>query len=270
MAMRITPALFCISLIFSVSAAAQADPATDYLTARDHYIDEFKAQPSGDTSDRRMALALGDLGHRLNALIPPWHAPGFSAPGRLSLTYLRHDAYEFGVLDGLAYRNDHTTVVVTTPALLRHWIADHNRWWEGSALIPHRFDAAIRSVWFWTFALGSDSGAFFFGEVPVEIAGGKGVVLLAARTQGGPIERPEYLFTVVRRGTRVFVASQNLAVNIAQQRDCARQLEANSSDRRATQHADRDFRACFAPYLKAHPQYSAVLRQAQSLVDLLH
>jgi hypothetical protein len=34
--------------------------------------------------------------------------------------------------------------------------------------------------------------------------------------------------------------------------------------------ADREYRACFAQHLMEQPNYTAVQRQAQALVDLLH
>jgi hypothetical protein len=261
-----------VILAVSFTALADAgDRTAAYLAARDRYIAEFKARPADDPSDKRMDRAFADLEGQLKTIIAPWHAPGFPAEGRINLSTLDHQDMGFGALDGLRYETKETAVIVTTPVLVRNWIADHNRWWSGSDDIPQPVGAAIRSEQFWTYAEFDDSAKFFFGEVPVKIPGGTGVVLLAVDTQTGiPNEGPRYILVAVLRDDRIFVASQKLETTVPQQPVCERQLEEASSYPNTAKHADRDFQACFAPHLHEQPRYGAIRKQAQALVDLLH
>ena len=109
----------------------------------------------------------------------------------------------------------------------------------------------------------------FFGEVPVKIPGGTGAAQLAADTQTGYLdEGPKYLFVVVvLRNDGAFVASQPLATDISRQPICERLLR---TDHNTGEQAARDFQACFAPHLHEQPQYDALEKQAQALVNLLH
>ncbi len=273
-AVRFGAAFLCFHLVFSAAGATDLSPSspTDtYIKTRDGYIADFRAHPAAGASDKRMDRALGDLESRLNAVIPTWHAPGFPPEGKINLNGMDDNEIGLSVLNGLDYHAGDTDVVVTTAELLRHWIADHNRWWRGSDAIPLPLGKALRSEPFWTYALDTDSGAFLFGEIPVGLHGGTGVVLLAVRTQTGILETgPEYLFAAVLRGDRAFVASQKLLARIPKEPECQHRLRQASFDRDAVKRADRDFRACFAPYLHQQPQYESIVRQAQSLVDLLH
>lgn len=254
----------CIVAFFTV--AAFGDPTTDYLTARDRYIAEFNAHPSEDAAYKRAeAAAISDLDSKIKQVIPPWHPeiPFFGSG--INLTTFQRDM-GFGTLDGLLHIENRTEIIITTPALARHWITDHNKWWSGSDDIPQPIEAAIRTGQFWTYAFDGDSGTFFFGGVPVKISSGTGVVFLAVPTQTGiPDDGPNQLLAVVLRDDRVFIARQPLATSLPQQNICKQLLWKPGTDEQRA----NDFQVCFAPYLHEQPRYDAIRKQAQALVDQL-
>jgi hypothetical protein len=254
----------CIVAFFTV--AAFGDPTTDYLAARDRYIAEFNAHPSEDAAYKRAeAAAISDLDSKIKQVIPPWHPEIPFFGGGINLTIL-HQELGFGTLDGLLYTWNGAEVLITTPALARHWIADHNRGASGADVIPQPIEAAIRTGQFWTYAFYGDSGTFFFGEVPVKIPRGTGVVFLAVPTQTGiPDDGPNQLLAVVLRDDRVFIARQPLGTSIPQQNVCKQLLWKPGTD----EQTDHDFQVCFAPYLHEQPKYDAIRKQAQALVDQL-
>jgi hypothetical protein len=263
--MRFNPILLC-SLLLLLSAASQADPTAAYLAARDRYIAKFDAHPTDDVSYMRSErAAVDDLERQTKKIIPPWRSPAFPANGRINITVLHHEL-GFGTLDGLLYDADGTKVIITTPALLQHWITDHNGWWSDSDNIPKSIEAAIRSEQFWTYAFGDDSGTFFFGEIPVKISSGKGVVLLATSTQTGiPDDGPKELLAAVLQDNRVVIARQDLATKIPQRTACRQVLWKPGRG----EQTNREFQACFAPYLHEQPNYDAIRKQVQALADLL-
>lgn len=234
-----------------------APGATDaYLAARDRYIAQFKAHPpADDPSDTREVRALADIDRRLLALIPAWHGPGFTDDDRTTTSILHQDL-GFGTLDGRAYGARGTEVILTTPALLQRWIADHKDRGDASLNVPQAMDAAIRSSQFWTFAYGDDNGWVMFGDVPVTVSGAMATAQLATDTDSGTdIGGPKYLLVTVQRGDRFFVARQQLRTSIVPQPECE---------------GARALQPCYAQYLPQQPQWDAVKAQAQALADLLH
>jgi len=274
---KLIPQIAAFVFLVGLTSGTQSAPAGDtaaYLAARDRYIGEYKSRPEYSPTDQPLV----DLEHRLKAIIPPWQAPGFPAEGRINLDTLQQDL-GFGNLDGLRYEAGGTEVIVTTPALARNWMADHN----GGSDIAQPLKAAIRSDELMGSVRVPDEGWFYFGEVPVKISGGTGAVLLATDTDSGFVDDghgngsgPKYLLATVLRDDRVFVARQKLAINVSYQPTCGNQYRKESASHNApqiqvpTEQAVSDFRACFAPHLHEQPKYDAIQKQAQALVDLLH
>ncbi len=282
----------CFFVIFPACLAAPPSPTDAYLAARDRYIAEFGAQPPSGAADKREDAAFADLEHRLRAIIPPWHAPGFPTEARINLSGTDDNEMGLSVLNGLNYEHNGTQVVVTTPALLRRWIPDHNKWWGGEDIIPLPVQAALRSDPFWTYVMFDDSAAQLYGEVPVTIPDGNGVVMLAAYAQIDVGDAgPGYMVAAVWRGEQVFVARQKLTVGTRALAVCDKPLRealaesevdlkgyfaSKETDAALFQrHVDleelgnRDYRACFAAHISEQPNYAAIRKQAQALVDLL-
>ncbi len=291
--MRLTPALLCFSVFFS--AALTAEPASlpvpaavssatnTYISARDRYLAEFKAHPTAGDADKREDRALADLDRLLKLAVPGWTAPGFAGPGQITLTTLDHDDEGYGVLDGLSYASGDATVIVTTKPLLTHWIADHRNWWKDEKNISPSMIAAFRSEAFYTQAISPDAAAFLHGLVLVRAPVGAdlAVVELAAFAQDLVMDGgPDRLLAVVMRGDRIFIAQEPLKEKLAPGPFCKKELDqalahakaVKDSDRADAieEQADRDYRSCFAQRLREQPNYGAVQKQSQALVDLLH
>ncbi len=249
-------ALLLLAIAGALPAAGAPGDSAAYLAARDRYIAQFKARPpKDDPSDTREGRALDDLERRMKAIIPPWQAPGFAAQGKLNLSILHQDL-GFGTLDGLAYGARATEVIVTTPALLQHWLEGRKNSGAPSLDVPQTIDGAIHASQFWTFAFGDDNGWLIFGAVPVQAAAGTVTAQLAVDTDSGVThEGPKYILVTAQRDDRVFVARQALRTRIAPQPLCERA---------------RSFEACYAQYLQQQPQWPAIRDQAQALADLLH
>lgn len=295
--MRSTTALLCFSLILSAASAAvpaPLSPTDTYISARNRYIADFATHPTRDAADKRMDRALADLESQLTKIIPAWRVPGFPALGKINLGSLERDI-DFGRLDGLEYRAGDTDIVVTTPALLHHWMVDHDKWWEGSDNIGQPFEAGIRTEAFWTYALFGDAHAYFYGEVPVTRPNGinaaEARIFFFTNGEANGAD-PDTLAVFVMQQGRSFVAQQKLKPATHAIAGCQTALKQTTAKSEAAYQAyrasglkdtqrfdesvkleaqaDHDYRACFAQHLREQPNYAAIQKQAQALVDLLH
>ena len=106
------------AFVLCTPGSALSDNTAAYLAARDRYIVEYKSRPADSPMDHPLA----DLDRRLKRIIPSWRSSGFPAEGRINLCCLQQDL-GFGMLDGLRYQAKGTEVIVTTPTLIRDWIA---------------------------------------------------------------------------------------------------------------------------------------------------
>lgn len=271
----------CFSLLFP--AAWAADPAppspTDtYITARDRYIAEFKNLPDRGSHDKRAVQALADVERLLRAAVSAWTAPGFPATGEISLNCMDDNAMGFSVLDGLVYRADDTSVVVTNRALLMNAVPGHNRGYGSK--VPLSIPAAFGDENFWTFAVGCDAGASLHKMMVVKAPEGADSVTVALAGFHNGLDydaTPDQLVAAVVRGDRVFVARENLKVVLAPAPHCWKKLiyleehsEVQKDDPRAWDRELGKYRTCFDRHLRKQPAYAAVQEQAQALVDLLH
>src|SRR5262245_39433252 len=125
-----------VALLVSISAAAWAASLEEsYFAARDGYIDKLKPpEPNVDVDDnmrKQEEVARGDLENQLRQIIGTSDIKGFSAQGKSNLDTLFKGDAGFGLLDGLVYSSadEKTHIIVTTEALLDHWLRDHKDWW---------------------------------------------------------------------------------------------------------------------------------------------
>jgi hypothetical protein len=288
--MRITPSLLCFFLLFSVAPAADWAPtpapaaapsAIDtYISARDRAISALSTDPPGDAKANDTALA--DLERKLRPLIPAWTSPGFG-DGTITLVTLLKDDIGFGQLDGFEYQSRETKVVVTTKPFLTRWMADHKKWWDDQPNIPASTTAAFRTDAFYTQAIGAEDTVYLHGLVLVQRPADADLAVaeLAAFSGDTPMDRgPDRLVAVVMRGETIFIAREPLKEKLAPVPFCQKamqQMLARAKAEKDTkksdaleEQADREYRACFAQRLREQPNYAAIQKQAQALVDLLH
>ena len=304
--MRFSPAIICFSVLFSAAAAAPpaltSSPTDTYISTRDRYLADFKAHPTQGDADKREARALADLERLLRIAVPAWTAPGFPAAGKINLNALDDNEMGLSVLNGLVYSAGDTAVIVTNRALLMGWLAERHNAAKGAAKFLVAIPAAFRSEDFWTFARFDDAAAQFYGMVLVKAPPGGDMAMaeLALFAQDLAMDAdPDALLVAVVRGDRVFVAKQTFAVKWAKPAICKRALDqtlaksaaalkdyqdslkANPDAKvkdatRFNDHialddkADREYRGCFAQHLPEQPNYAALQKQAQALVDRLH
>jgi hypothetical protein len=285
-----------VALLVSLSAAA-ASLEESYFAARNGYIEKFKAaEPNDDRVSKEEELARGDLQDQLRRIVGTSEIKGFSAPARSNLDTLFKDEMGFGQLDGLVYSSadDKTHIVVTTDALLAHWLREHKDWWGPTVSnVPQDVDAALKSEAFYTQALKSDAAVSEYAELPItKPAQAKfAFAMLAARSQDvGPRTPNELIVSVVKDG-RVFVVTARANAKVDPMPGCQRiwrdasrnaakahqaYVASGLKDDKLLEQSTRieeegfaAFRRCFAQQAKARSFVAVLTRQAQELIDRL-
>lgn len=282
--MRITPSILCFFLLFSAAPGADpvpSSPTDTYISARDQAAAKVCAIKETKAQDQALDHALPELGRLMAAAVPAWQ--GAHAKGTFTIAALCRGDIDVGRLDGWEYEAGDTTVNVTSVPLLKRWLIDHRNWWPGKKNVPTSMTAAFRSEAFYTQALSTDAAAYLHGLVLVKAPVGTEVAVaeLAGFAQDYVMDAgPDRLLVVVVRGERVFIANQKLAVATTPVPYCQKAMQLalahakTEKDSKKSETledaADRDYRACFAQRLREQPNYAAIQKQAQALVDLLN
>jgi hypothetical protein len=289
-----------VALLVSISAAAGAASLEEnYFAARDGYIEKLKpGEPNVDVDDsvrKQEELARGDLENQLRQIIGTSDIKGFSAPGKSNLDTLFKGDAGFGLLDGLVYSSadEKTHIIVTTEALLDHWLREHKDWWGPTvANVPQDVDAALKSEAFYTQALATDAAISKYAEIPVASPQAKhAFAMLAARSQDfGPRTPDELIVSVVKDG-RLYVVTTPANAKVDPipaclrvwrdaSRNAAKAHEAYvasgmkddklfDQSTRIEEEGDAAFHRCFAQQAKGRSFVAALSRQAQALIDTL-
>jgi hypothetical protein len=189
------PLLFALLLFAPLSplaAAHAASPEETYFAARDAFAAKFTALGEAGNIDEEMVedhqRARDELGKLLRPIVGPVAIRGFLPEGRTNLDSLFKGDEGFGLLDGMLYSSadDKTHVVVTTDALLAHWLVEHKDWWGPKvANVPQEVAAALRSEAFYTQALLTDAAITKYVEIAVARPAGAAFAfaMLVARAQ---------------------------------------------------------------------------------------
>lgn len=297
---RASVVFLCFSVIFSAATASVPDSAGTYLAARDRYIAAFKDLPDKDQTSERAVRARDEVEGLLQMAVPGWYGPGISSFSHMNLSCMDDNEMGFSVLDGRVYGTGKASVIVTNRALLMRWLAHRRDQYKDN--VPVAIPAAFRADDFWTFSVGCDAAAQLRGTVPVTVPAGTeiAVAALGLFAQDVASDRDaDTLLVAVVRGDRVFVAQEKLAAMLVRPAICKQALDQTLAKSAAAlkdyqeslkgkppgiakdtsrfkdhialeAKADRDYRSCFASHLREQPNYAAVQRQAQALVELLH
>jgi hypothetical protein len=286
-------------LVLAPLAATAASPEEAYLAARDQFVAKFTAVGNAGNLDEEDVenhqRARDELGRLLQPIIGRVAIKGFEARPRINLDSLFKGDQGFGLLDGLLYSSadDKTHIIVTTDALLAHWLKEHKDWWGPKvANVPQDVDAALKSEAFYTQALMTDAAIVKFLELPLARPAKATIALamLVARSQDGP-GTPDELIVSVVQGGRVFVVSapantkinpmpsceeirnafQQRATGLREARAASEPDGENRSERaeRIEREGDDAFRRCFAQGAKGQAFYAALTKRAQRLLGLL-
>ncbi|MDD1528984.1 hypothetical protein C7U92_16085 [Bradyrhizobium sp. WBOS7] len=269
------PALLCL-LVLALPVHAAA-PERHYLDLRDRYIAKFSKAKESEVIYKQHEAALKELAGVLRGLVGPVAIKGFSADGRSNVDTLFRSDIGFGHLDGLSFAadGDKTQAVVTTTALLMHWLREHRA--DG---MPQESSAAFQSDRFYYHAI-QDAAFAKYAELPVTkpASASAAFAVLGLRGNGELKGAPDEIDVVAISGDRVYFIAARDAVKTAEIPACERvwtQMMAkpvNKKDPRGDMaREDRAMDAytkCFAKEAPSQSWYAAAVRKAQSQLDLL-
>jgi len=278
------------------TTAHATDAATaNYLTARDKAIAELKdaaLHVPDEELVRRDHASLQKLGGMMEGIVGPIHLEGFPTKGQYNVQTLLQDM-GFGMLDGIAVKSDDGQVlaVETTESLLRVWLAQNND------IVKHRpnsrtvdvVDAFVTGEFYTSGMSDSDIAYNKYAELPVDQGAGMAKAILFMPSQDYPAPyAPTGVLIAVMRGNRVVLFRKALAAPDihecaeAYARDSKKAGEQDAADRAAVtagkgkvSWADRDemlsdaFIQCYAQHLPHMASYPGLVREAQTLVDLV-
>ncbi|WP_375308711.1 hypothetical protein WI560_15660 [Bradyrhizobium sp. A11] len=269
------PALLCL-LVLAMPVHA-APPERHYLDLRDRYIAKFSKARESEVIYKQHDAALKELAGVLRGLVGPVAIKGLSADGRSNVDTLFRSDVGFGHLDGLSFASDgdKTQAVVTTTALLTHWLREHRA--DG---MPQESSAAFQSDRFYYHAI-QDAAFAKYAELPVTkpASASAAFAVLGLRGNGELKGAPDEIDVVAISGDRVYFIAARDAVKTADIPACERvwtQMMAkpvNKKDPRGDMaREDRAMDAytkCFANEAPSQSWYAAAVRKAQSQLDLL-
>jgi len=267
--------LLCL-FVFATPACA-AGPEQHYLDLRDRYIAKFTKAPENDDTSKQHDAAVEELTGLLRSLIGPVTIKGLPADGKSNVDTLYKGDSGFGHLDGLGFaaEGDKMQAVVTTTALLKHWLREQRG--EG---MPQEAGAAFKSERFYYAAI-QDSAFARYAELPIAkpAAASTAVAVLGVRGNGDLKAPPREIDVVAIQGEKVFFLAATDAVKTAEIPACeriwkqmmAKPVDGNDprGDIAREDNAMTAYTKCFAREAPGQGWYAAVVRKAQSQVDAL-
>jgi hypothetical protein len=268
-------ALLCL-FVFATRANA-ASPEQHYLDLRDRYISKFSKAPENDETSRQHDAALKELTGVLRGLVGPVAIKGLPPEGSSNVDTLFKGDSGFGHLDGLGFASegDKMQAVVTTTALLKHWLAEHRE--DG---MPQEIGAAFKSDRFYYQAI-QDSAFAKYAELPIikPAAASVAVAVLGVRGNGDLKGPPHEIDVVAIQGEKVFFLAVTDAVKTTEILACEKvwkQMMAkpvNKKDPRGDMTREDQamdaMTACFAKEAPSQGWFAAAVKKAQAQLDLL-
>jgi hypothetical protein len=268
-------ALLC--LLALATPAYAATPEQHYLDLRDRYIAKFSKAPENDETSKQHDAALRELTTVLRGLLGPVAIKGLPADGKTNADTLFKGDSGFGHLDGLGFASEGDTMqaVVTTIALLKHWLREH-----GEDGMPEGIDAAFKSDRFYYQAI-QDSAFAKYAELPITKPAGvsAAVAVLGVRGNGDLKGPPHEIDVVAIEGEKVFFIAASDAVKTAEIPACEKvwkQMMARPIDKKDPRgditredNAMTAFTKCFAKAAPSQSWFAAVVKKAQAQLDLL-
>ncbi|MEY9184783.1 putative CoA-binding protein [Bradyrhizobium sp. USDA 326] len=264
-------ALLCL-LVLATPARAAA-PEQNYLGLRDRYIAKFSKARESDEIYKQHDAALKELAGVLRGLVGPVAIKGLRAEGRSNVDTLFKSDIGFGHLDGLAFASEDgkTRAVVTTTALLKHWLREHRD--DG---VPQESGAAIKADRFYYHAI-EDAAFAKYAELPVTkpAPAGAAAAVLGLRGNGDLKGPPDEIDVVAIKDDKVYFIVTSDAVKTAEIPACQKvwkQMMARKTPQDAMAREDQAMDAytkCFAKEAPSQSWYTAAVKKAQSQLDLL-
>jgi hypothetical protein len=268
-------ALLC--LLALATPAYAATPEQHYLDLRDRYIAKFSKAPENDETSKQHDAGLRELTTVLRGMVGPVAIKGLPADGKTNADTLFKGDSGFGHLDGLGFASEGDTMqaVVTTIALLKHWLREH-----GEDGMPEGIDAAFKSDRFYYQAI-QDSAFAKYAELPITKPAGvsAAVAVLGVRGNGDLKGPPHEIDVVAIQGEKVFFIAASDAVKTAEIPACEKvwkQMMARPIDKKDPRgditregNAMTAYTVCFAKAAPSQSWFAAAVKKAQSQLDLL-
>lgn len=269
--------LALLGLLAFGTCAHAATPEQHYFDLRDRYIAKFSKAPENDETSRQHDAALKELAVMLRGLVGPVTIKGLPADATSNADTLYKGDSGFGHLDGLASASagDKTQAVVTTTALLKHWLREHRE--HG---MPQEIGAAFRSDRFYYAAI-QDSAFAKYAELPIvkPAAASVAVAVLGVRGNGDLKGPPDEIDVVAIQGEKVFFVAARGAVKTAPIPACETvwtQMMAKPIDNKDPRgdmtredNAMTAFTRCFAKAAPSQSWFAETVKKAQSQFGLL-
>jgi hypothetical protein len=275
-------------------ASVAASLEEGYLAARDAYIKTFAHGANDDGTFKAHERALADLQQKLRRLIGPVNLKGFSGAGTISLDSLDDSDQGFAKLDGLVFGTepDKPQVLVSTPRLFDAWLRAHENFWKESPL-PGAMQAALKRDDFYTQAINNGAAVVIFAEIPVTKPAWAtfAFAVLDGRTQSETPRVPDEMIITVRGTSHVFIVTVKTAVvagpiaacdalhaQLTRESDAATEADQKTGSKDPALHekaeqlahkADWAYPDCFATQARSAAFFPALVKQVQSLVDML-
>jgi hypothetical protein len=268
-------ALLC--LLALATPAYAATPEQHYLDLRDRYIAKFAKAPENDETSKQHDAALKDLTTVLRGLVGPVAIKGLPSDGNSNADTLFKGDSGFGHLDGLGFASegDKMQAVVTTTALLKHWLREHRE--DG---MPQEIGAAFKSDRFY-YQVIQDSAFAKYAELPITKPAGASaaVAVLGVRGNGDLKGPPHEIDVVAIQGDKVYFLAASNAVKTAEIAACEKvwkQMMARPIDKKDPRgditredNAMNAYTACFAREAPSQGWYATTVKKAQSQLELL-
>ena len=268
-------AVLCL-LAFATSASA-ASPEQSYFDQRDSYIKKFSSAPNDDETLKQHEAAIDQLTSALRALVGPVTFKGLPAEAKSNVETLDEHDSGFGHLDGLFLTSaDYkTSAVVTTNALLQHWLREHRK--DG---VPQDIAEPFKSGQFYYWAV-DDSAFAKYADLPVAkpAAAKAAVAVLGLRSNADLKGTPNEIGVAMILGERIFVAMTSVALKTAPIPACERiwrrmmvkpiDQKDPRSDMKREDEATAAFAQCFVKEAPNQRWFATATAKAQTLVEML-
>ncbi|PKR88259.1 hypothetical protein CXZ10_15805 [Pleomorphomonas diazotrophica] len=254
-----------VSLVLTTGSQA-GTPEDDYLSARKVQTEIVRQAEAAQTSEAELTrleqAGRQELERRLLAVFGHGVLPTDKGEPVFEPETLYEEEIGFGSVDGLRFsvEEGQATYFYSTDGIVKAWAERRSDDSELAQALESGIPGIIKSETFMSNAVTTDAAAVDFLDLPVKTDAGVAARAFAGLlVQDAPAMPPDTLFLAVsKRGIVVAVAAQPKTV-VKDPEECAAAKEDYDSPNKYTD--------CVSDALKASPQYSALAKEAQGLVD---
>jgi len=273
--------LLILTGLTACSALKPQSPENRYFETRDSFIRKLE----NATKPVETSPDLAELEKQLRTIVGPVRIEGFPGQGRIDLPTLQSD-FAHDQVDGLRFDSDRETLFVTTGNLLRHYLSERPE-------LPQSIEAISKNGDFYRRVFHWDAGVAYYADVPVKSRAGQAFVhaFLGVSAQDIAPFIPNEIFVFVSTGKQLRLVNAPATVEISDIPQCRgvwEKINQKSSEALAIYRASQlknkkaiedhfrletegfeAYQRCFSREAKNQPFFTALIKQAQSIVDRL-